>query len=49
MMKLKVLVIVFAVIIIVLLGVFFFYKPVKGPTIPSVTPVSVSTTTPGNQ
>jgi hypothetical protein len=34
MMKLKALAIVFAVIIIILLGILFFYNPVKGPTIP---------------
>jgi hypothetical protein len=33
-MNLKILAIVFAVIIIILLGVFFFIKPVHGPTIP---------------
>jgi hypothetical protein len=47
---LKVLTIVFAVIIIVLLGVLFFYNPAHGPTIPagsvstSTVPAVVSTT-----
>jgi uncharacterized protein YqfA (UPF0365 family) len=48
MMKLKALVIVFAVIIIILLCVLFFYKPVKGPTISPTAPTSASTTTPVN-
>jgi uncharacterized protein YxeA len=48
MMKLKILVIVFAVIIIVLFGILFFYKPVKGPMIPPTAPISASTTMPVN-
>jgi hypothetical protein len=46
----KLLAIVFAVIIIILLGVLFFYNPAHGPTIPagsvstSTAPAAVSTT-----
>jgi hypothetical protein len=39
-MALKILVIVFAVIIVVLFGVLFLYQPVKGPTVPQATVTS---------
>jgi hypothetical protein len=39
----KALVIVFAVIIIILLGVLFFYNPAHGPTVPATGSGSTST------
>lgn len=41
-MALRILVIVFAVVIVALLGVLFFYNPVKGPTISSISPTATS-------
>ena len=45
MMKLKILVIIFAVIIIVLFGILFLYNPVKRTTNPPAAPISTSTMT----